>query len=100
MNALQSLVLCNSYRFARAMLHSSIAWYNVYVVVTIVCVCPLLVVFGNVLLRVPPFLDASILRSSRPWRPSKRESPATPHLRNQLHEGRVEGLTKVAPTEE
>ena len=38
----------------------------------------LLVVFGNVLLRVPPFLDALILRSSRPWRPSKLESRDAP----------------------
>jgi len=55
--SLQSLVLCNSYRFARAVLHGTLAWYNVYVVLTIVLICPLLVVFGNILLRVPPFVD-------------------------------------------
>ena len=100
-NALQSLVLCNSYRFARAMLHSSIAWYNVYVVFTIVCVCPLLVVFGNVLLRVPPFLDASdfeVIEAVAAFKARVAGDAPPSEINFMKAESRV--FSKVAPTEE
>jgi len=101
-NALQSLVLCNSYRFARAMLHSSIAWYNVYVVFTIVCVCPLLVVFGNVLLRVPPFIDKAdweVIEAVAAFK-ARVAGDAPPSEINFMKADSRASMTKVAPTEE
>ena len=95
------MVLCNSYRFARAMLHSSIAWYNVYVVVTIVCVCPLLVVFGNVLLRVPPFLDASdfeVIEAVAAFKARVAGDAPPSEINFMKAESRI--FSKVAPTEE